>query len=302
MSDDVLRLIFTCCHPALALDGRVALTLKTVAGLSTAEIARAFLVSEATLSQRLLRTKRKIAHAGIPYRVPPDDLLAERTSGVLAVLYLIFNEGYGRAEEHLAGEALRLTRLLVDLMPDEDEARGLLGLVTLQQARRATRFDADGVPLPMEEQDRSRWDRDLIDEGCRQLRLARGAARPPGAYRLQAEIAACHATAPDAASTPWAAIVELYDALLVARPSPVIELNRAIAIGFRDGPDAGLAALDGLAGLDGYALLPAARGDFLRRLGRNADARREYAAALALTPDTRPERPLLERRLAEVSD
>jgi len=302
MSDDLLRLIFTCCHPALALDGRVALTLKTVAGLSTAEIARAFLVSEATLSQRLLRTKRKIAHAGIPYRVPPDDLLAERTSGVLAVLYLIFNEGYGRAEEHLAGEALRLTRLLVDLMPDEDEARGLLGLVTLQQARRATRFDADGVPLPMEEQDRSRWDRDLIDEGCRQLRLARGAARPPGAYRLQAEIAACHATAPDAASTPWAAIVELYDALLVARPSPVIELNRAIAIGFRDGPDAGLAALDGLAGLDGYALLPAARGDFLRRLGRNADARREYAAALALTPDTRPERPLLERRLAEVSD
>jgi len=302
MSDDLLRLIFACCHPALALDGRVALTLKTVAGLSTTEIARAFLVSEATLSQRLLRTKRKIVHSGIPYRVPPDDLLAERTNGVLAVLYLIFNEGYGRAEEHLASEALRLTRLLVDLMPDEDEARGLLALATLQQARRATRFDADGVPVPMEEQDRSRWDRDLIDEGCRQLRLARGSARPPGAYRLQAEIAACHATAPDAASTPWAAIVELYDALLVARPSPVIELNRAIAIGFRDGPSAGLAALDGLAGLDGYALLPAARGDFLRRLGRNPEARREYAAALALTPDTRPERPLLERRLAEVSD
>jgi len=300
MSDDLLRLIFTCCHPALALDSRVALTLKTVAGLSTVEIARAFLVSEATLSQRLLRTKRKIAHAGIPYRVPPADLLAERTSGVLAVLYLIFNEGYGRAEEHLAAEALRLTGLLVDLMPDEPEVRGLLALVTLQQGRRATRFDPDGVPVPMEEQDRSRWDRDLIDEGCRQLRLARSSGRPPGAYRLQAELAACHATARSAESTPWAAIVELYDALLVARPSPVIELNRAIAVGFREGYDAGLAALDRLDGLDGYALLPAARGDFLRRLGRDVEARSAYAEALALTPADRPERPLLERRLREV--
>ncbi len=198
MSDDLLRLIFTCCHPALPLEGRVALTLKTVAGLSTTEIARAFLVSEATLSQRLLRTKRKIARAGIPYRVPPDHLLAERTSGVLGVLYLIFNEGYGRAEGHLSAEAVRLTRLLVDLMPYEDEARGLLALMLLQEARRSTRFDAAGELVPMEEQDRSRWDRAMIAEGSRQLRRAGVSGRAPGAYRLQAEIAECHATAPDA--------------------------------------------------------------------------------------------------------
>jgi RNA polymerase sigma-70 factor (ECF subfamily) len=299
LGDDRLRLIFTCCHPALALDSQVALTLKTVAGLSTAEIARAFLVSESTLSQRLLRTKRKITHAGIPYRVPPAELLAERTSGVLAVLYLIFNEGYGHHDDHLIIEARRLIRLLVDLMPDEDEAHGLLALVTFQTARRSTRFDAGGDLVPMEEQDRSQWDTALVEEGLRHLRRAASSGRPRGRYRLQAEISACHATAPDAESTPWAAIVPLYDALLVAQPSPVIALNRAIAIGFRDGYDAGLAELDALDGpaLAGYYLLPAARADFLRRLGRSDEAQRAYGTALRLTPPHQPEWRLLQRRL-----
>jgi RNA polymerase sigma-70 factor (ECF subfamily) len=304
-ADDRLRLIFTCCHPALALENRVALTLKTVAGLSAAEIGRAFLTSEATLSQRLLRTKRKIAHARIPYRVPPDHLLAERTGGVLAVLYLIFNEGYGRADPHLAAEGLRLSRLLVELMPHEDEARGLLALILLQESRRSTRFDIAGDLVPMEDQDRSRWDHAMIDEGRWQLRRAAGSGRASGAYRLQAEIALCHATAPDPASTPWDTIVRLFDALLAVRSSPVVALNRAVAVGFRDGYDAGLrelelAALDGQHGLDSYALLPAARGDFLRRLGRNEEARRAYRAALDLTARDAPERGPLERRLAEV--
>ena len=300
LSDDLLRLIFTCCHPALSLESRVALTLKTVAGLSTAEIARAFLVSEATLSQRLLRTKRKIARAGIPYRVPPDQLLGERTGGVLAVLYLIFNEGYGRSDGRLSAEAIRLTRLLVDLMPHEDEARGLLALMILQEARRATRFDVAGELVPMEEQDRRHWDRAAIDEGLRQLRRAGASGRPLGAYRLQAEIAACHATAPDAGSTPWGRIVRLFDALLLVRPSPVIALNRAIAVGFRDGYDAGLGELAVVDGLEAYPSLPAARGDFLRRLGRHQEAGRAYREALRLTQDGTPERRLLERRLVEV--
>jgi RNA polymerase sigma-70 factor (ECF subfamily) len=258
-------------------------------------------VSESTLSQRLLRTKRKITHAGIPYRVPPAELLAERTSGVLAVLYLIFNEGYGHPDDHLIIEARRLIRLLVDLMPDEDEARGLLALATFQTARRSTRFDVGGDLVPMEEQDRSQWDTALVEEGLRHLRRAANSGRPPGRYRLQAEISACHATAPDAQTTPWAAIVPLYDALLVAQPSPVVALNRAIAVGFRDGYDAGLAEVDALDGpaLAGYYLLPAARADFLRRLGRSDEAQRAYETALRLTPQHQPERRLLQRRLAE---
>jgi RNA polymerase sigma-70 factor (ECF subfamily) len=301
-SDDRLRLIFTCCHPALALEGRVALTLKTVAGLSTAEIARAFLTSEPTMSQRLLRTKRKIANAAIPYRVPPDELLAERTSGVLVVLYLIFNEGYGQYEDHLAVEALRLTRLLVDLMPGEDEARGLLALVSFQMARRSTRFDAHGDLVPMEEQDRSRWDSALMKAGHQHLRRAARSGRPPGSYRLQAQIAACHATAAAAEATAWGTIVALYDALLAAQPSPVIALNRAVAVGFRDGYEAGLAELDALdaTALAGYYLLPSARADFLRRLGRTDEAQRAYLAALHLAPDGQPERRLLQRRLTEL--
>jgi RNA polymerase sigma-70 factor (ECF subfamily) len=301
-SDDRLRLIFTCCHPALPLDGQVALTLKTVAGLSTAEIARAFLVSEPTMSQRLLRTKRKITNAGIPYRVPPDELLAERTAGVLAVVYLIFNEGYGQQEDYLAAEALRLARLLVDLIPGEDEAHGLLALVAFQMSRRSTRFDARGDLVPMEEQDRSRWDAVLIEEGNWHLRRAASSGGSPGPYRLQAHIAACHSTAAAAEATAWGTIVTLYDALLAAQPSPVIALNRAIAIGFRDGYEAGLAALDALdaKALTGYYLLPAARADFLRRLGRSDEARRAYQTALELAPAGQPEQRLLQRRLAEL--
>ena len=301
-SDDRLRLIFTCCHPALALDGRVALTLKTVAGLSTAEIARAFLVSESTMSQRLLRTKRKITNAAIPYRVPPDELLAERTSGVLLVLYLIFNEGYGQHEDHLAAEALRLARLLVDLMPGEDEAHGLLALVSFQMSRRSTRFDANGDLVPMEEQDRSRWDPALMAAGHQHLRRAARSGRPPGPYRLQAQIAACHATAAAAEATDWGTIVALYDALLAAQPSPVIALNRAIAVGFRDGYQAGLAELDALdaTALAGYHLLPSARADFLRRLDRTDEARDAYLEALHLVPAGQPQRRLLQRRLNEL--
>jgi RNA polymerase sigma-70 factor (ECF subfamily) len=305
LSDDVLRLLFTCCHPALAIEARVALTLRTVAGLSIAEIARAFLVAEPTLSQRLLRAKQKIAHAGIPYRVPEDDQLPERTSGVLAVLYLVLNEGYGREDDQLTREALRLCRLVVRLMPDDDEARGLLALATFHIARRATRFDADGDLAPMEEQDRSRWDTVLIGEGRWQLRRAATGRRPPGPYRLQAEIAGCHASARDAESTPWARIVTLYDGLLAAQPSPVVALNRAVAIGFRDGYDAALAELDALEPGDGrllrgYYLLPAARADFHRRAGRPEDARRCYEEALALVVPDGAESRLIRRRLTEL--
>ncbi len=305
MSDDVLRLLFTCCHPALAIEGRVALTLRTVAGLSTAEIARAFLVAEPTLSQRLLRAKQKIAHAGIPYRVPDDDQLPERTSGVLAVLYLVLNEGYGRRDDRLARESLRLCRLVVRLMPDDDEARGLLALATFQLARRTTRFDADGDLVPMEEQDRSSWDTVLIEEGRWHLRRARTGRRPPGPYRLQAEIAACHASAPDAEATPWARIVTLYDGLLAAQPSPVVALNRAVAVGFRDGYEAAIAELEALERDDGgllrgYYLLPAARADFHRRAGRPDVARRCYEEALALVVPDGAEARLIRRRLTEL--
>ena len=253
------------------------------------------------MSQRLLRAKRKISNAGIPYRVPPDHLLTERASGVLAVIYLIFNTGYGAPEGHLAAEALRLARILVDLLPDEDEARGLLALVAFQHARRATRVDGSGDLVPMEEQDRSAWERSLIAEGLRQLRKAASTGRPPGTYRLQAEIARCHATAPDARSTDWAAIVSHYDALLVAQPSPVIALNRAVAVGFCDGPVAGLMELESLSGapdLASYHLLPATRADFLRRLGRYAEASAAYREAHDLAP-TDADRRFLQRRLQE---
>jgi RNA polymerase sigma-70 factor (ECF subfamily) len=301
ITDDRLRLIFTCCHPALPVESRVALTLKTVAGLSTSEIAGAFLITEPTLSQRLLRAKRKISNAAIPYRVPPDHLLAERTTGVLAVIYLIFNAGYGAPDGDLAAEALRLARLLVELLPDDDEVRSLLALILFQHARRAARFDAAGDLVPMEEQDRGAWDRFLIDEGRLHLRRANSAGRPPGTYRLQAEIARCHATAPDAGSTDWTAIVNHYDALLAAQPSPVIALNRAIAIGFCDGPVAGLMELESLAGapeLAAYHLLPATRADFLRRLGRTVEASAAYREAQDLAP-TEADRRFIQRRLRE---
>jgi RNA polymerase sigma-70 factor (ECF subfamily) len=293
IEDDRLRLIFTCCHPALALPARVALTLRTVAGLTVPEIASAFLVPETTMAQRLVRARRKIDEAGIPYRVPPAELLGERLGGVLAVLYLVFNQGYSSiARNELAASALSLATAVVDLMPGEPEARALLALLVLQNSRRDARVGQAGELLTLEEQDRSRWHRDEI---------ARGLTLVPsggGAYALQAAIAACHARASTAAETDWPRIVELYDSLLELTPSPVIELNRAIAIGMRDGPDAGLAILATLR-LDGYRWLPAAEGDLLRRAGRTVAAAARFREALDLTPNG-PERVDLERRLAEL--
>ncbi|WP_103339376.1 RNA polymerase sigma factor [Amycolatopsis sp. CA-126428] len=302
VTDDRLRLIFTCCHPALATEAQVALALRTLAGLSTAEIARAFLVPEATMSQRLVRVKRKIRHARIPYRVPPAHLLPERTNAVLGVLYLTFNEGYSASagpdllRPDLAAEALRLARVLARLMPDEPEALGLLALMLLQHARRATRVDDDGVLVPLEEQDRTRWDTAAITEGTAVLETALRRRRP-GPYQIQAAIAACHATATRAAETDWPQIAGLYDQLRKHLPSAVVELNRAIAVGMADGPAAGLALLDALP-LPGYHLLAATRADFLRRLGRHAEARHWYEQARDLA-GTDAERSYLTRRISE---
>jgi len=306
IADDRLRLIFTCCHPALPLEARVALTLRTLTGLTTAEIARALLVPESTAAQRIVRAKRKIRNAAIPYRVPPAQLLPERTAGVLAVLYLLFNEGYSATagddllRPDLCAEAIRLARLLTRLMPDEPEALGLLALMVLQDSRRAARVDAAGDLVPLEDQDRGRWDRDRIAEGRDALAAALGHGRP-GPYQLQAAIAACHASAARAADTDWPMIARVYGQLARLTPSPVVELNRAVAVGMAQGPAAGLALLDSLAdggALDGYHLLPAARADLLRRLRRPGDAARAYREALALV-STGAERRFLGRRLAE---
>jgi RNA polymerase sigma-70 factor, ECF subfamily len=293
IEDDRLRLIFTCCHPALALSARVALTLRTVAGLTVPEIASAFLVPEATMAQRLVRARRKIEEAGIPYRVPPAELLGERLGGVLAVLYLVFNQGYSAiARNELAASALSLASAVVDLMPAEPEARALLALLVLQNSRRDARVGAGGRLLTLEEQNRDLWHRDEI---------ARGLALVPalgGGYAIQAAIAACHARARTADETDWVRIARLYDSLLELSPSPVVELNRAIAIGMRDGPDAGLEIMDTI-DLTGYRWLPAAQGDLLRRAGRIPEAAARFRSAIALTPDG-PERFDLERRLAEL--
>lgn len=302
VADDRLRLVFTCCHPALPLEARVALTLRTVAGLTTPEIASAFLVPEATMAQRIVRAKRKITNAGIPYRVPPAHLLPERLGGVLAVLYLLFNEGYSASSgtvlvrTDLAAEAIRLTRAVVSLMPDEPEARGLLALMLLQHSRRDARTDAAGELVTLDDQDRSLWDSAAIAEGL-SLLDARG-----GAYQLQAAIASVHASAPSPDATDWSALVSLYDRLAGLSPTPVVALNRAIAVGMADGFELGLAELDRVAAstaLGGYYLVPAARADFLRRLGRDAEAAVQYRLALETVP-TDPERRFLERRLQQV--
>jgi RNA polymerase sigma-70 factor (ECF subfamily) len=297
--DDRLRLMFTCCHPALAMEARVALTLRTLAGLSTAEIARAFLVPETTMSKRLTRAKQKIQHAGIPYRVPPAHLLPQRTPAVLAVLYLLFNEGYSDVVRgNLSGEAIRLARLLVQLMPSEPEPVGLLALMLLHDARRDTRLAADGALVTLEEQDRNRWDHSQIKEGVDLLESAldRGA---PGPYQVQAAIAACHATARTAADTDWPQIAALYAQL---PQTPVVTLNRAVAIGMADGPAVGLRLVQELAEgpLAGYHLLPATRADFLRRLERRLEAQTAYEEALELAT-TDAERLYLQKRLHEVS-
>jgi RNA polymerase sigma-70 factor, ECF subfamily len=297
VDDDRLRLIFTCCHPALPLAARVALTLRTVAGLQLAEIARAFLVPETTMAQRLTRARRKIEHAGIPYRVPPAELLEERLNGVLAVVYLAFNAGYSDVTlTDLADSAVSLADALVDLMPTESEARGLLALVLLQNSRRNARLSEWGGLLTIEEQDRSLWNRREIDRG----RAALASAGERGPYVLQASIAECHAVAPRAEDTDWARIVGLYDELLAIAPSPVISLNRAIAVGMRDGPEEGLALLDGVAlELPGFHLMPAAQADLLRRAGRTNDAAARYREAIPLAP-TAEERAQLQRRLDEL--
>jgi len=299
--DERLRLIFTCCHPALAPEARVALTLRTLGGLQTHEIARAFLTSERTMQQRLVRAKRKIRAARIPYVVPPDHELPDRLGSVLAALYLVFNEGYAATagetlvRRELCAEAIRLARVLQALMPDEPEVAGLLALMLLQHSRRDARTGRGGELVLLEHQDRGLWDRDEIAEGIELVRR-----RPAGPYVLQAAIAAEHARAATPQMTDWRRIADLYALLARAAPSPVVELNRAVAVAMAEGPERGLELIDRISGLDQYHLLHAARGDLLRRLGRAGEAAAAYRRALALSSQA-AEREFLRRRLASVS-
>jgi RNA polymerase sigma factor (sigma-70 family) len=295
-SDDLLSLIFSCCHPVLSMEARVALTLRMLGGLSTPEIARAFLVGESTVAQRIVRAKKTLA--GIPYAAPDPDELGARLAGVLEVLYLIFNEGYSATagddwvRPELCQDALRLGRVLSTLAPREGEVWGLLALMEIQASRIAARVAADGTPILLADQDRSRWDRLLIGRGLRALQRAEGLGL--GVYGVQAAIAACHARAARAQDTDWLRIAALYETLARIAPSPVVELNRAVAIGMAFGPQAGLRHLDGVA-LEDYHLLPSVRGDLLARLGRTEEARAEFERAAALTANAAERRLLLAR-------
>jgi RNA polymerase sigma-70 factor, ECF subfamily len=297
--DERLELMFTCCHPSLNLDAQVALILRSLAGMSTGEIARAFVVPERVMGQRLFRAKQKVAHAAIPFRVPPPQLLPERLPAVLHVLYLLFNEGYSDPQRtRLSREAIRLARVLAALMPDEPEAHGMLALMLLHDARQPARIDANGNLVTLDEQDRSLWDQAQIAEGATILDRALRHRRA-GAFQIQAAIAACHATAPAAAQTDWVQIAGLYGQLALVAPSVIVDLNRAVAIGMADSPQAALPLVEAIAAtgqLDAYYLLHATRADLLRRAGRMAEASESYRAALDLAP-TEAERRFLHDRL-----